>query len=443
MDSIDIYVSLMDDIEVSKSLSNFNEKTRSTNTAFKKSKLMKILRNQTSKTRVRGKPKRNIVNPFEFLIFGQKDNNFENIDEKDFFIMLDDKDLNDYPDYKKFANALIYFPERTGELLPKIDENIKNNRKPFQGLVHFDNQEEVVSYITRVSLFSGNEWQKGVENYFSRFFNEEDKEKIKVAKTEIATLTLENFYQHINDDKNDIPLYIYRYAYLLIHNDVDDLVRHCLIEGIMVGLLQIAHDKINVLNKSTEVFEEYSQITKEFDALRQQLDSLEQNNATLLKKLRRKEKEINEIKLVHEERFNKELAKHNKKLINIQNENIKLKEKLNKIELCMKYAFPKNEGRDYMFAVVHCIETRLVSTIYPEILFIHVEEWSNKFGSLPQDIGTVYITREGLTNRQIRDINKDAETQCIKTKMIFAGNEKKMIESIAILKNEQGGNVYV
>ena len=115
MDSIDIYVYLLDDKEVSSALKKFGERTRSNNLAFKKTLLLRILRNQTAQTRVRGKPKNNRQNPFEFLIYGYKLDMFENMDENDFFMLINDKRF-DLPNHMKFANALIYFPERTNGL---------------------------------------------------------------------------------------------------------------------------------------------------------------------------------------------------------------------------------------------------------------------------------------------------------------------------------------
>ncbi|MFY9296131.1 MAG: hypothetical protein WBI88_10425 [Caldicoprobacterales bacterium] len=442
MDSIEIFVTLMDDVEVNKSLKKFNESTRSTSTVLKKSKLMKILRNQTYQTRVRGKPKRK-MNPFEFLVFQQKDEQFEDIDEKEFFIMLNDAKLKDYPDHKKFANALIYFPEKTKQLLPKIEENIKNNRKPFEDLVHFNNQEELESYIAQVSIFSGEKWQENIEAYLSPFFDDKDKEKIEAIKDDVATWSLKELYEQVNNTKNEIPLYIYQYTYLLTHEDVNDSIKHCFIEEIMAALLQTFHKKINSLKDNEELLEKYSLISKEFETAKQQLSILDTENKELMKQLKQKEKEIRNIKIASEKVYKQELAKYDKTLTVIKNENEQLKEKLNQIQLYIKYIFPQNQDGTYEFAIVHSIETRLATIIYPEVLFIHVEEWPEKFETLPKDISRIYMVREGLTNRQIRTIKKDVEGKSIKIQMIFAGNEKDLIECVAILKKEQGGSLNV
>lgn len=457
----------MDDMEVSRALKQFGEKTRSTNLAFKKTKLVKILRSQTSQTRVRGKPKKSRQNPFEFLIFEQKDDEFENIDENEFFALMNDIKFNNYPNSKKFANALIYFPEKTKQFLPKIYENIQNNREPFQGLFLFDNEEDLVSYLTRTSLFCGDKWQEHMDRYFSFYFNQEDKEKIELAKKETIRWTLKDFYNYINDNKNEISLHIYQYAYLLTHNDVDKSIKHCFIEEIMASLLQSVYKKVDALNKSQEDIEEYQKNIKELNEIKQQVDLLKNENTLLIKELKQKDKQINHIKLESEKKLNEKLAEYNKlkenmecnftkkiehfaeqiknneriynkKLADIQNENEKLKKELNEIQLYIEYAFPANEDRSYEFAVVHCIETKLVSIIYPEVLFINVNEWSERFRTLPKDIHTIYIVREGLSNRQVGCIQKDAKAQSIETKMIFAGNEKALIENIAILKNDKG-----
>ena len=143
-----------------------------------------------------------------------------------------------------------------------------------------------------------------------------------------------------------------------------------------------------------------------------------------MKQLKQKEKEIRNIKIASEKVYKQELAKYDKTLTVIKNENEQLKEKLNQIQLYIKYIFPQNQDGTYEFAIVHSIETRLATIIYPEVLFIHVEEWPEKFETLPKDISRIYMVREGLTNRQIRTIKKDVEGKSIKIQMIFAGNEK-------------------
>lgn len=198
--------------------------------------------------------------------------------------------------------------------------------------------------------------------------------------------------------------------------------------------MQKGYEKINELNKRIDKAknQSYAENAEELKIvnekkLKDQLGKYIQSKKEMEDKLK---EEINNFK----SKLDKVQKNYDSKLNCIQSENEELKKILNEIQQYKDYAFPKSEDKSFEFAVVHYIEIKLASIIYPEVLFIPAEEWVNNVQTFPQDVNTVYIAREGLTNRQIKYIEKDATKRRIKTKIISAGNEKDLIENIAILR---------
>lgn len=60
------------------------------------------------------------------------------------------------------------------------------------------------SYIAQVSIFSGEKWQENIEAYLSPF-DDKDKEKIEAIKDDVATWSLKELYEQVNNTKMKFP----------------------------------------------------------------------------------------------------------------------------------------------------------------------------------------------------------------------------------------------
>ncbi len=118
MNEIELFLSLLDESGTNRLLKIFNDTSKKGKLEFKKIKLRRILKNQTQQTR------NNSKDPFFFALNTFKSRTFKNFSEKEFFQFMAKRD-KDLLEYEAFANFLIYFPEKTMEILPVLTENYR------------------------------------------------------------------------------------------------------------------------------------------------------------------------------------------------------------------------------------------------------------------------------------------------------------------------------
>ncbi|WP_270568138.1 hypothetical protein, partial [Clostridium beijerinckii] len=136
MNDIDIYTSLIDDIEANSILKYFNCNVRLNNLELKKTKIKTIIRSNHSIK----KPREN-TNPFLEILKRHKISKWDNLDEKEFLITLS-KSSDTTPDYVKFANLITKYPDKKNEYIEFMINNKNEKKYIFDFDLKFDNEDE-------------------------------------------------------------------------------------------------------------------------------------------------------------------------------------------------------------------------------------------------------------------------------------------------------------
>ncbi len=119
MNEIDMYLSLIDDREANNILKVLKCNVRLDNLELKKTKIRTMIRTNQSK-----KLFKENISPFSVIIIRHNIKEWNHLNEKEFLITLNK--MEEIPDYVKFANLMMKFPDKKNKYIELINEN-KNN----------------------------------------------------------------------------------------------------------------------------------------------------------------------------------------------------------------------------------------------------------------------------------------------------------------------------
>jgi hypothetical protein len=445
MYEIDFYLELADEAEINRILKGLNESVGD-NLTVSKMKIKKAYNRGQIAGNIKGKSRKSIE-PFN-VIFNKHRKNFNGLNEKEFFVLMQDK-INILSNYEKFANSVIYYPNKTNEYLPIMKENYKNNKPIFDLGYTLDSDEEAANYIIHRSPYSSDKICKDViEETVGKYLTTEDIQKIKSYSKQIGGLGIREVYNMVNNNEFDIPTFLVEYIYSLTHErENPELVRIFLIE-ILTNMAKEYKNKEVVDETSSASAEENQQLfalieqyKSKINELEEECKALKKSKREMLKSNKTHENELKELKTQLEEIEKKkqeliesiknESANEISKLIS---EKTKIENELNIIkESIRNIGHLGKEGQ--IFAFIHSRDVNLAQKIFPEVLFIPSKQFKNANDiKYIKGIKHLYIQRQGVLSSQIATWEHIGQANNIIIKTVEASCEKEIIEQLARIK---------
>ena len=448
-------MSLIDEKEANRILKFCNKNVKSGSLELKKTKIKTIFRgNEQVK-----KGKKTLYNPYWSSISKHQLDLPLNLTEKEFIIGMNEI-TREIPDYVKFANLKLRFPDKIQEYLEKIKKNIENNKSMFDLGLKFENEGEVVEYLNKISYLNNNEQLNLLINKFYAMAVKENLIKDNTKKIEnIKKWSLIDLYSEANNIEASSNVVI-KYAYIKTHTDMSKDISNTLALDILIELLlKFSQSKLKIddteLNKYVEVINSFKENTKKIELERKEKDKeYKKIIRDVQKDISNKEVELNSLKnkINSLEVELKEVVTQRDKINNLKNKNNELEKilideklKCKQFEKSIKlkneyyeYAFGIDEENDQkVFGIIlsNDMDIKITKTIFNEVEFISLNEWKEKINS----INIVYIQRQGISSRKLNEIKKYCSEHDITNKVISIDNEKTLIESISRIKHKERG----
>lgn len=452
MNEIDLFVNLLDENETRNILKIFNQNLKSDNLDFKKTKIKTLFRSQQPYKR-----SKKTTNPFLTVINKYQLDSFNNLSEKELSLALNEG-VNKIPDYVKFANLITKFPDKIHDYLNKMDNNISNGKYLFDFGDKFETDEEVIQYYSKLAYINN---EKSLKSMLNRLYHKAVRNNFISTDNSICegieNWSLIDMYYKTKDETEENSI-ILKYHYLKTHQDINKDVLTAVVFDILEFLVDTAFDKKDSGNKEHKNLDEY---INEIETLKKDNKELETEVGEKYKEIKKTTKankeiintqkvEIENLKVQVQETDNykesiKELNSKNQILNSKLNElKNKLNEEKKKVDTYKKqmkdtyvyyeYAFGTCEPEsEKLFGLIHTMEINISKTIFNEVEFIPLSDWKNNI----DDVKCLYIQREGISTRKLNEIKNYCTLHGITSKVISINNEKNLIETISIIKNNR------
>ncbi|BDR87834.1 hypothetical protein [Clostridium tetani] len=451
MNEIDMYMTLADDVEVNKILKFFNCNVRTKNLDFKKTKIKTIVRTNHTIKQLKG-----IRNPFTAILIRHKVEEWECLNEKEFFITLN-KHTDQIPDYVKFANLLIKYPDKKEKYIELINKNIKNNKYMFDFNFDFNNEEEVIEYSSKLLNNLGDGVFDNIKKYFMKALKLNLLQSTVENIDDIKNWSIMDLFNNLEED-NEANNTFMKFEYMRTHNDIDRDILTKLHLDIVFHLLSLFESEcINRgkknLGELEKIKDETKKLNDEYKKLLKEGKKKDKENKEIIQKLKNEVKanmksgeELNRLKEqmdIQCSRNNflfgsvKELKNKNSLLSNELKdckERIKsYTDKITSTELYYKYSFQSNGINEKIFGLIHSTQIEVAKIIFGEVEFIYIDNWKKQIGNIKK----LFIQREGISTRELINIKKYCNKNGIKiVDTVSIHDEKKLIETISIIKNK-------
>ncbi|AIY80662.1 hypothetical protein FDB15_14520 [Clostridium botulinum] len=444
MNEIDMYLSLIDDREANNILKVLKCNVRLDNLELKKTKIRTMIRTNQSK-----KLFKENISPFSVIIIRHNIKEWNHLNEKEFLITLNK--MEEIPDYVKFANLMMKFPDKKNKYIELINENKNNNKYVFDFDLNFDNKEEIIRYYSKLSE-NQEDLLKNIDMYSHKAVDLGLLQKDNENRKDIINWDIIKLYNELKSHSPDENMFM-KYEYIRTHNDIDKNILNNLYQDILFHLLSIFVDSGADVNKSeslklkTEIdklqndykkaekdkVEKTKEYKKEIKTLKQELD-LTKSKITELDKMKTELeiysnkndsllKQMNELK--EKNNLLDTQLKNNKKELKFYEKQV------NNMQLYYKYNFSQNENNEKIFGVIHSTNINIVKIIFSEVEFIPIDDWKKAI----KDIKKIYIQREGIPTSELTKIKNYCSKNGIDIiRNISIPDEKSLIEIISIEK---------
>lgn len=450
MNDIDMYISLINEEEANSILKALECNVRVKNIELMRTKIRTILRGGHSPKKVKG-------NPFMNILIRHKKKQWDSLSEKEFFVALN-KDSNNIPDYVKFANLLLKYPDKKNEYIQLMNKNRTENKEIFDFDLKFNNKEEIREYCTKLLSNKDSTMEKLKECIVEASEHGLLSADIEVLK-DIKNWDIVKLYNSLKTDNEQLNMFM-KFEYLREHEDIDIEIFNKFSYDIITYLLYLFEESCADISKT------------EVNKLKVELSEKQNDNKKLEKEKLEKEKEIKKlikelknetasIKLDTEEfeKMKLELEKMKSKVDKYSNENknlinqtVELKNKndtlnnelknnkkelnsyisqIKNTDLYYEYSFPKNDS-EKIFGVIYNMDINIAKVIFNEVEFIDINEWKNNIDKVRK----LYIQIEGISTRELTKIKKYCSINGIEFKQsISIHDEKNLIEVVSMIKN--------
>lgn len=464
MTEIELFLKLLDNEATDNLLKAFNENVKLNNLEFKKIKLMKILRGAPSN---RKKPKIK-MNPFEFAIYQCVNESFKTYNAYELFQMFSEDVQELIPNYTKIANALFYHEKETKENLDKIIENYTNEETLFKNIVNFSSIEEVEEFLMKDEkcVLAIKDLLIG---YILKNITEEEKLILDSGnlKNIMKEWTLVHYYNNFIELSKEFPIYLIQLEYLSLNKNKTEIENGIAMdmlfnynnlnknqynqqkEEILNRLLEEIKSKANLLSQQNIQLikdnkgynNKFIKFEKEIAAKEDKIDNYEKRLVKEVNENKKLEDSLSEDKnLIEKLRINNKDTKEEIKIL--KNKNLEFMKKIEHMDSYFECScsYADNEKTE-KFIIITSMEVDICKIIYPEIIFINI---NNLNGSkcedkIPKNIEYIYIQRNGTSSSMINSIEKFAKRNNIKSKLIIKSNQRELIEEIVKIKNNTMG----
>ncbi|MFH0068400.1 hypothetical protein [Peribacillus sp. NPDC056705] len=461
MSEIDIYIYLIDDKEANHILKFFNETptgTRKTTTATleqKKQHIKKIFKSMTPKMirqRRKGHP-----DPFYTYINSQNiiKENAESFSDQ---VLLLNEERKNIPDYIRFINLLLTFPEETRIRLDTIDQNIRKGIDPLNFDERIKTVEELKEFIRKYRSYIGENAPSKIIEVLEDYQFDEYSSLLKKCKDQIKNYDLLRFYNQSEEIYKMFGLPISHAAYIITHQDEEhDILMLLAIEAMYELLKNQSEYAISGLEKKLD--EELGKTqdekqglenllkTKDTEILNLETELTKINKSLKLDSKEREEfkKQLNDWELKYnkqEKKFERTLEEHERSETKLKNDlgnqidilkkemNIK---KIIELERVNKYKTEYSFNTEW--GIICLTDYDWVKEIYPELTIVHADskmEIKNLLNN--PDIKTVYLLMKGLSTKQFKVIKQEIEKYNKVYKGIEFESYKEFVEWIGYMK---------
>lgn len=432
MNEIDIFLELLDYREVYRVCQKIKIPVKDQNNKkFNRIKLKQELRNGNVS--------------FNKFIIQNKDEDLSELTENEYLMFLRYFSSKNYPNHKKFINFLIYFPEKSGEMLPKISENIKQNKNVFDFDIFFD-ESDLVDYLNKIfNCFD----KKHIANMidFTLVSAHEtgliDLESIDVE--EVKKYNLDDLLKKLESLNLEEEL-LHKYWYMKTHKIEEPLYSQFLLNiysnfvGLFIPFLKKANDVedykkvVEEKNKLKSENEKLEKSLRRYKNVSEKLEKSIKNNQELQKDIEKKQKQIsaNNTNIIKIESKNKQSMKDYEEVKELSE---KYQIEIKNLNLC--FDMFANDLYNKNIAIVSAFNREKIKILHDnELLFVKSEEVNKrKILNLPQDIKIVLIERYGINSRTIRNIKKQFEDKDIIISIINSNDDKELLEEIIKAKH--------
>lgn len=432
MDEIDVFVSLLDDIDADNILRFLKQNMKTGSLDFKKARIRILLRSG-------GKQR---INPMFNVARIYKTDLLSNLNEKEFtwFIASD----NIMGDAQKFANFILYYPKKLRDLMPSIEDNINKNISWNTFEFPFETEEELKNYEQKISIFPPALKVKKflIQRLINQAFKDGKIEDIPYDLVEkIKEYSLLDMYRE--SCKKEYPLFVLEYAYISTHESIPKDLEAQLEIDIISRLMDI-YPMDNLIKQETEddkdkEIEMLKERIKSLDSKAKQVDNKYKSDIKALKQqLNNKDKKHK----VEVEKLSSKIMQFSKEYDEISNRSKEYSDRLEKMEMYLSEVFQEEAGITPLFAFILNDElfntAHITKCIFKEILLLPVSNWKSQVNGIKK----IYIQREGISSKKIESVKSYCKEHLIPDCIVSIQDEKVLIELIAIIKYRIGDVKY-
>lgn len=464
MTEMELFVDLIDGVEADNILKYFKENPNGTRREAatlqqKKIQIKRVFKSMTPN--MKRKRKRGGANPFYVYI-----NKFSSITSEkgdDFYshILVLNKMYEKTPNYAKFSNLLLNFPEETRQKLEEFDLVIKNGGNFLDINTDFNSIDELKAFLIRFSDYMGDNAPKVISRKIMKETLSFNSSKLKDCEVVVKHQNLLEFYNEKDTLYSEYSVPITNIAYINTHaNEDKDILMLLAIEAMYESMISQNNNIENKVNEAIKTIEDEHLIIQnkvkdkenEITALKSELNKISKNNKALKMELQSLKKtfevraeEFHKVNIDNEKEYQQQIEKLNRIKEEYENQIKKLN---NQIEMNRVI----NEERDNLLNVatavgidwgIVCISGfEIIKEIYPEIPIIDVEKDAKSILK-GESINTIYLIMNGLSTKKYRRIKREIEKNDIEVEALEFENVKEAIEWIGYKKTIEKRGVTV
>ncbi|MGD7045868.1 hypothetical protein [Jeotgalibacillus proteolyticus] len=455
MTEMELFVELIDDDEANNILTFFKEnptgaRKETATLEQKKIQIKKVFKSMTpNMKRMR---RSGGSNPFYLYInkytktTDQQGENF-----KDHLLLL--SELNkDVPNYIRFANLLLVYPQETRNKINDFEEIIKQGKNPFKFDEGFQDVDDLKKFIRKFHDFAGKKAPQNVVELLIPFQPDDLKIELEECKDQLKNYDILQYYNERESFYNKYRLPISHMAYIETHPEEDfDILTLLTIEALFDTLKShsesvkdkidnaiknIEEQQIAIKTRLQEKNDEIADFKSDINTISKHNKKLKSEIQTLSNSLKDWEdkynilyfeqdettvKHSNEIKKL-ENKFNKEIRSLEKKFVIqelIENERVN--------------QFKHENSIIIDWGIICMYDFEVIKEIYPEIPLIHAEHNLTSFLN-NSTLKTIYLSMNGLSTKKFREIEKEIQLSNKDYIPVDFDNIKEAIEWIGYMK---------
>lgn len=447
MNEIDIFLELLDDEELEKLSRAIGIPVQS--------------KSNKSVNKIRIKQKFKSGNKsFNKFIGKMYDEDLKVLTKNEFLIFLEYFFLNNYSECQKFANFLYYFPDTAQNMLPKIEENLKENKDIFNFDINFEDLD-IISFFHKIFCIFDKELVMGLIDYFFKYIEDEGIVKFeRIDEEKIKNYTLNDLLNKIKNTSIQNEL-LYKYIYIKTHDTEELLMREFIIH-ICCGFLMFFKpylSKMKDIKKYDELVRDFKELKENTKILKKSIKGYEK----IKKESKGYRKENENLKNIIDQNENR-MQILNHKIIEYSRKNEEMLDRLNKIQteydnLMKDYSILEDTEELYKkkltvinlyfnnccdelnnkdIGVISSKDRYIVRKLYrDEVVFLLASELSeDNCLDIFEKVKVILIERDGVNSIDIRKIKKRFQNNNVQVSIISSHTDKELLEEIVKVKQK-------